>query len=107
MKGRRQPDRSRGTLPPDLQAGDYWKILDDDGQPKLVQHPGKLTEECWMVAAPTSYGYALGNLERHTVREHPDGTISVRPGDGSSNSILITGHRGEEYHGYIERGEWT
>jgi hypothetical protein len=41
------------------------------------------------------------------VREHEDGTISVRPGDGSSNSILITGHDGEQYHGYIECGVWT
>lgn len=51
-------------------------------------------------------GWMIGNLELHTVREHEDGTISVRPGDGSSNSILISGSRGRKWHGYIEHGIW-
>jgi hypothetical protein len=47
-------------------------------------------------------------LSIHTVREEDDGTISVRPGDGSSNSILIK-YRAEPtwWHGYIEHGVWN
>ncbi len=52
-------------------------------------------------------GYGIGNLTKHTIREEDDGTISVRPGDGSSNSILITGAHGRTWHGYIERGVWN
>lgn len=51
-------------------------------------------------------GYMAGRLEHHTVREEDDGTISVRPNDGSSNSIQITGGQGREWHGYIEHGVW-
>ncbi|MGA9860064.1 MAG: hypothetical protein WBQ18_19520 [Solirubrobacteraceae bacterium] len=92
----RGPDVLLGRLPSDITAGDYWKVVDTDGM--LVK---------WLVAVPMSYGFALANLVNHTVREHEDGTISVRPGDGSSNSILVTGHHGEQWHGYIERGEFT
>lgn len=106
MQGRRRPDLDRRLLQDDLQPGDYWKIL-DGGEPLRISHPGKLTEECWYVVAPMSYGYAIGRLTYHTIREHEDGTISVRPGDGSSNSILITGHNGEQWHGYIEHGVWS
>ncbi len=54
-----------------------------------------------------SYGFAIAWLRNHTVREHEDGTISVRPGDGSSNSILVIGHDSEQWHGYIEHGRFT
>jgi hypothetical protein len=37
------------------------------------------------------------------VREHEDGTISVLPGDGSSNSILVS-RRDKSWHGYIRHG---
>lgn len=108
MSGRRRPDTPRGDLPSDVQAGDFWKVLDkSSGQPARADYPSNLTGGVWMVAAPTSYGFALGNLSKHTVRENEDGTITVAPGDGSSNSILITGHRGEQYHGFIEKGVWT
>src|SRR5690349_12315268 len=90
-QGRRRPDTWRGDLPADLQPGDYWKVLGGDGEPAHSDEPSNLTGGVWMVVAPMSYGYALGNLGKHTVREEDDGTISVRPGDGSSNSILITG----------------
>gem|GEM_PF-1479589 len=91
----------------DLKPGDYWKIIDvSNGKPRLSQFPSNLTGTCWYVVAPMSYGFAVGRLEKHTVREHEDGTISVRPGDGSSNSILITGHHEEKWHGYIEHGVW-
>jgi hypothetical protein len=53
---------------------------------------------------------ALADFEdalRVFVREEDDGTISVRPGDGSSNSILLSGAFGKTWHGYIEHGEWS
>lgn len=46
-------------------------------------------------------------LPVHTVREHEDGTISVRPGDGSSNSILVKQGDGQQWRGYIDHGELT
>lgn len=112
LQGRRRKDTRFGTLPDDIRAGDYWKILDGDGQPRRSEHPDNLTGTCWHVVAPMvpapydEAGYGIGRLEAHTVREHEDGTISVRPGDGSSNSILIAGHHGRRWHGYIEHGIW-
>lgn len=100
----RLPDTEEGNLPDGFdQPGAYWKILRGK-QPKIVRHDGKLTEECWRITVPMGYGYAIANLDHHTVREHDDGTISVRPDDGSSNSILVTGHHGEQWHGYIDHG---
>lgn len=110
MIGRRRPDTPRGELPDDLRRGDYWKVLDkSSGEPARSDEPTNLTGTVWMVAAPIGdgEGYGLGNLTKHTVREHDDGTISVRPGDGSSNSILVRrGAQGPEFHGYIEHGVW-
>lgn len=107
MIGHRLPDLVAGQIHGDLRAGAYWRILNaGDGEPRVSAFPENLTGDCWYVCAPMSYGYALGRLEKHTVREHDDGTISVRPGDGSSNSILVTGHHGETWHGYIEHGVW-
>jgi hypothetical protein len=106
--GRRREDCKEGDLPVDLKTGDYWKILNEDGSPKLVSYSGKLTETCWHVIVPMDYdgvGFAIANLVNHTVREHEDGTISVLPNDGSSNSILVTGHHGKQWHGYIYNGE--
>jgi hypothetical protein len=51
-------------------------------------------------------GGLLANLRAHTVREHDDGTISVRPGDGSSNSILVTRRPEESWHGYVDHNDW-
>ena len=108
LQGRRRENLPFGSYPDDIQAGDYWQIGDGDdpGIPITVDEPSNLTKTVWFVAAPMSYGYALGNLTKHTVREESDGTISVKPGDGSSNSILITGHHGEQWHGYIDHGRW-
>ncbi len=110
MTGRRRPDQIRGRIPKNIRAGDYWKVLDNSGAPIAVTgEPGNLTGTEWMVAAPIgdSVGFGVGRLTKHTVREEDDGTISVRPGDGSSNSILITGAHGAQFHGYIEHGEWS
>jgi hypothetical protein len=41
-----------------------------------------------------------GNLTRHEVIEHKDGTITVSP------SILISAGDGSGWHGYLERGIW-
>lgn len=108
MIGRRREDHPIGELPDDIRPGDYWLVLGTDGQPMRVDHPGNLTGGCWHVVAPIGGAddWMLGRLEHHTVREHEDGTISVRPGDGSSNSILIRGSHGRQWHGYIERGVW-
>lgn len=107
LVGRRRDDTPEGKLPEEIAVGDYWKIIAANGEPKLKNdHPGKLTMECWHVVVPmgTERGYGIANLSNHTVREHEDGTISVRPGDGSSNSILVTGAHGKQWHGYIEKG---
>lgn len=108
MKGRRRPDTPQGDLPDDIRAGDYWRPTRDGHPITITNAPSNLTGGCWYVAAPMpsgSFGVAL--LSMHTVREEDDGTISVRAGDGSSNSILVKGANGQEFHGYIEHGEWS
>jgi hypothetical protein len=98
----------RGDLPEDIERGDYWRVLNRTGEPARSNEPSNLTGGVWMVAAPIGDddGFGLGTLTKHTVREHDDGTISVRAGDGSSNSILVSGSHGRSWHGYIEHGEW-
>lgn len=56
----------------------------------------------WYCRAPqTGDFYAgMGNLSKHEVVEHADGTITVSP------SILITGHHGKQWHGWLEKGVW-
>jgi hypothetical protein len=108
MIGRRRPDTNRGMLPDELQPGDYWKVLDrSSGEPAKPDRaaPSNLTGTVWQVVPPET-GYGVATLTFHTVREHEDGTISVLPGDGSSNSILVKGSNGKQWHGYIRRGVW-
>ena len=108
MKGRRLPDTRFGDLPDDLQPGDYWKYLTSAGMPMVPGYMGEgtnLTNTMWGYYSPDGNG--IGTLTAHTVREETDGTISVRPGDGSSNSILHSGGaQHKTWHGYIEHGEW-
>ena len=112
MQGRRLPDTRLGDLPDDLQPGDYWKCLNrGDGGPCTPEQaferpqPTNLTGTVWQFYSPDGNG--VGTLIEHTVREHEDGTISVLPGDGSSNSILHSGgNQGLTWHGYIYNGEW-
>lgn len=110
MQGRRRQDLELDRLHDDVRPGDYWKILDrKSGEPLRIDSPTNLTGTSWFVVAPIGDegGFAIGRLENHTVREHDDETISVRPHDGSSNSIEIAGAHGFKWHGYIEHGIWT
>lgn len=111
--GRRLPDTWLGELPlprDDLQPGDIWKCLNRDGTPVSAEvysasdKSGNLTGCVWGYVAPVG---GVGTLALHTVREHDDGTVSIRPGDGSSNSILHSGSRGETWHGYVEHNVWS
>src|SRR5882757_5576706 len=92
FEGRRRVARREGEpRPHGMQVGDFWKVLAEDCKPKIVHHAGKLTEECWRAVVP------IGD---------EDGSISVLPNDGSSNSILVSGSRGRSWHGYIYSGEF-
>lgn len=110
MVGRRLVDMPLDTLPEDVRPGDFWKLLRLDGTPWISDEPGNLTRTSWMICAPNG---SLGTLRKHTVREHDDGMITVAPGDGSTNSILISGtshgpgaQAVAEWHGYIDHGRW-
>lgn len=115
MNGRRRPDTNFGSIPDDPQAGDYWKYLTYGGEPMSTHEysganpemaAGNLEGTVWGYFSPDGNG--MGTLVYHTVREHEDGTISVKPGDGSSNSIKHTGGATHTmWHGYIYKGVWT
>lgn len=108
------------------QPGDYWFVTVRDESP---DYPRRLNvkeypqDRLWWANVDDARfdqnltGWVLGvfdpagrygMLSIHTVREEDDGTVSVRPGDGSSNSILIKGgnNPAPEWHGYIEHGLW-
>jgi len=96
------------VMPDEIQAGDFWKVLDrETGEPRNSVVPTNLTGTVWCVVAPIGdHGFQIAVLTHHTVREHKDGTISVLPGDGSSNSILVNGSHSRSFHGYIRNGVW-
>ncbi len=82
-QGRRLPDVAAGELPDgESWAGAYWR-----------------SGGVWYCGVPED-GCGLGNLTRHTVVEHEDGTITVSP------SMLVTTGHGHGWHGYLERGVW-
>lgn len=113
MQGRRLEDTREGSFPlpyDALRPGDIWKVLDaESGEPVVAsEHPSNLTGCKWMAIAPGPDGLKMFvNLVAHTVREEDDGTVSVRPGDGSSNSILVKRREDQSWHGYIEHGVWN
>lgn len=118
MQGNRREDQPIGDLPTDPQPGDYWRVMTRDGSRPLdvrndedkrwwgdtLDYSSNLTGGVWGIWTP--FGQ-YGMLSIHTVRENEDGTINVVPGDGSSNSILVSGGYNEkQYHGYIYNGDW-
>lgn len=123
MNGRRLDGAPIGQFPikyEDLKPGDYWQVLTPDGDRPLNVHqvedrywPGddavfaqNLTGHVFGVIDPAG---RYGMLSIHTVRIEDDDTISILPGDGSSNSVLIKGGSSDapEWHGYIEHGVWN
>jgi hypothetical protein len=108
----------------DLRPGDYWLCQTLDGT-RLLNVRDEPADRLFWGGAAVRYdqnltGLVLGVIDPlknygmlciHTVRlddpDDPASTISVRPGDGSSNSILIK-HRDDEprWHGFIEHGMW-
>lgn len=58
--------------------------------------------QSWWCNTPNGHA---GNLAKHEVTEHEDGTITVSP------SILVStrldGKDVELYHGFLKNGEWS
>ena len=82
VKGRRVHPNKHGSL--SMQPGDYGK----DGR------------GVWHVRPPDSEVH-VGSIEKHTVVEHEDGTITVSP------SILLDQGAGlKGFHGYLRKGVW-
>lgn len=69
----------------------------DDSIPESGEY-GKASDGHWQCCPPDTD--LVGNLSKHTVTEHEDGTITVKP------SILIRHWSGKEWHGWLERGVW-
>lgn len=102
LQGARLPDldfRENFTMRSDP-PGTFRKIINT---PEGYAGATNLTGEIWFVITPNGLH---GNLANHTVREEEDGSITVKPGDGSSNSILVGGAGESSWHGYITRGLW-
>lgn len=128
MVGTRLPDAPIGQFPVDYDAilpGSYWFVTVREyhpdyprrlnvkdhpedrrwwGNPDDPRYEGNLTGLVLGIITPDG---RYGMLSIHTVRENADETVSVLPGDGSSNSILVKGGSvGGQYHGYIYEGVW-
>jgi hypothetical protein len=54
----------------------------------------------WYCRPPGCKADYVGNLTKHKVIEHPDGTITVSP------SILLKCGNGFQWHGFLEHGIW-
>ena len=78
--------RRNDTEPKNMLPGDYGKY-----------------EGYWYCMAPRDTGdwftNYIGNISRHQITEHEDGTITVHP------SIEIKNSHGV-WHGWLERGVW-
>lgn len=107
----KRTDEIQGQRLPDLDYMENFSMRQDPPGTfrKIVNFPPaavgdtNLTKELWFVITPNGL---VGNLGNHTVREEDDGSITVAPNDGSSNSILVSGGQGKSWHGYITRGLW-
>ena len=85
-EAKRLPDSADGEFPDGFDTGSicYWR---DRRYPDM-----------WLLYLP---GGGVGNLSRHTVTEHDDGSITVSP------SILLTSNRKDRRrHGFLRRGVW-
>ena len=92
MQGRRVPDvEDPHSTHPRLEPGDY----------RRTKRGGEWVWEC---RPPGDHPETVqGNLGKHDITEHDDGTITVSP------SILIQttwAGKPHEWHGYLERGVW-
>lgn len=96
MQGTRREDGAW-----DLKVGEYSKMP--------IAHDGE-SYTCWLVNVPTGHRIMIGPEPVSggwEVDEHEDGTISVVPKPGNSNSILVHPSGGRDgWHGYIRRGVW-
>lgn len=79
-----------------ITPGDYGKIID----------AGRVT---WFVCTPDGARFMLASPHSpdsagrsHEVEEHDDGTITIEPRPGNSNSILSP----QGWHGWLYRGVW-
>lgn len=72
------------------------KHPDENGMLQLAEGEYGKVNDIWYCRPPGSH---VGNLSKHTVVEHEDGTITVSP------SILIDWGQGQ-WHGHLERGIW-
>lgn len=96
-----------GETPEDARPGDYWLVTNDEGELLQVNSPGNLTKLRMNFIPPQDEpGSGYATLGKHTIRVEADGTCSVRPNDGSSNSIACTTQFGY-WHGYLYHGYWT
>lgn len=102
LQGRNRGKIPFGKWPEDLQNGDYWLITQDDGELIESPEPGNLTKLIMGMKSPNG---CYAQLTKHTVRINDDDTLSVLPGDGSSNSILVS-CGGDSWHGYLYNGVW-
>lgn len=71
---------------------------DDNTIPSAGEY-GKGMDGNWYCVPPNAPDL-IGNLSRHEVTEHEDGSITVSP------SILIGDMSRHSWHGYLERGVW-
>lgn len=95
LVGRRVPDNTPWET---TEAGDYGR------QDWMYEGtPDEGTGKCqWWIRDPTG---TPGNVSRHTVTEHEDGTITVEP---SIRTIYpVDGKATQMWHGFLRRGVWT
>lgn len=85
----RPPDAPEGDVVPDVDPdyvslqGGYWRTQGGT----------------WMCGVPAP-GFGVGNLTKHNITEHEDGTITVSP------SILVETGDGRRWHGFLVAGVW-
>ena len=74
-------------------------LADDELPVNQGEYGRSPIDEKWYARVPAE-GFGVGSLAKHDVIEHEDGTITVAP------SILMTGHDGKQWHGYLTKGIW-